>query len=218
MSIRLVMADDHALLREGIRARLGAYEDIEVLGEASNGKEALTLIREKDPDLILLDLSMPTMSGLEVARELKQAKCRTKVLILSMHENPEYVRQMIASGVRGFVLKDSSSDDLVRAIREVASGHAFFSPRISKELLEEKAVTPEQKLQKRALSKREMEILSLIAGSLRNKEIAEKLGLSVRTVETHRSRIMKKLGVDNVASLTRYAVSLGIVANESDKK
>lgn len=212
--IRVLLVDDHRVLRDGIKAALKGYEDIEIVGEASDGRNAVSLARDLAPDVILLDISMPGVNGIEAARQISQQKLRAKILVLTMYDNPESVRELLANGVSGYILKtDCSLNDLAAGIRVVASGGAFFSPGVSKTALG-RSVTKKPKQspggELQHLSNREREILILIASNYRNKEIAARLGISVRTVTTHREHIMRKLGIHGVADLTRYAISSGL--------
>lgn len=213
-AIRVLLVDDHRVLRDGIKAALKGYEDIDIVGEASDGYSAVSLARDLAPDVILLDISMPGINGIEVARRISKQSLRAKMLVLTMYDNPESVRELLATGVSGYILKtDCSLSDLASGIRAVASGGAFFSPGVSKTVLERSVTkTPKRNPggESRHLSNREREILILIASNYRNKEIAARLGISVRTVTTHREHIMRKLGIHGVADLTRYAISSGL--------
>ena len=211
--IKLLIVDDHPLVREGLRSYLINEKHLEILGEAADGQEAINLAKSTLPDLILLDINMPGMNGLETARILNKTVPKTKILILTMHDSREYVNRMVATGVQGYVLKDSPPSELVAAIETVYRGGTFFSPKVSETVLNEYMKTVRSKGKKGSveLSRRESEVLTLIAEGLGNKEIAAKLFLSVRTVETHRERIIRKLDIHTVAGLTRYALTKGIV-------
>lgn len=210
--IRLVLVDDHRLVREGLRACLNDQAGIEIVGEASGGQEALRLIPQAMPDVVLLDINMPDLSGLDVAKQLLKKLPDLKILFLTMHENKEYVLGAARSGGRGYVLKDASPRELIYAIEAVHKGGAFLSSQVCKELLADYARIPDQAAPpaKPALTERESEVLSLIAEGLSNKEIASQLKLSVRTVESHREHIMRKLDIRSTAGLTKYAITAGI--------
>ena len=204
--IRVLLVDDHQLVREGIKASLSSYPDITIIGEAADGIEAIEKATELKPDVVLLDFSMPKMNGLEVAKTLQNTLTKIGILVLTMHNKPEYLRRFLELGVRGYLSKDSSPSELIKAVRSVSLGKEYIGSEIdsgsiskssTREMLEE-------------LSKREQEVLKLLATSSRSKDIAAHLGISVRTVEKHRSQIMRKLKIDNVAGLTRYALSFEI--------
>ncbi len=212
--IRLLLVDDHPFVREGIKSHLATLAGIEVVGEAGNGHEALQQAAQLKPDLVLMDLSMPEMSGLEAISRLRKTAPAARVLVLTMHNDREYIAQVFRLGARGFVRKDGSPDELVRAIHAVNAGEAFFGPGVSNVLLEEftHGVTNTETADRAlALSDREREVLAHVAEGHGNKDIAKRLGVGVRTVQTHREHIMSKLNIHTVAGLTRFAVSHGIV-------
>lgn len=209
--IRLLVVDDHPIVRKGISMCLSRYEQMEIVGEAADGREAIRQARALKPDIVLMDIDMPQMNGLAAAEVLQRELPRIKVLILSMHSNTEYVLRIIQSGARGFVLKEASPDELVRAIETINAGEAYFSPDVARVALNKfvqgnGAVPGEVRV-----TNREREVLVLIAEGFSNKEIACQLGVGVRTVETHRERIMHKLDIHNVAGLTKYAIAKGLV-------
>jgi len=208
--IRLLLADDHPVVRNGLRAFIGKVKHLELIGEATNGGEAYNLALKLAPDILLMDISMPEMDGLVVAEKLRKEAPAVKVIILSMHSSREYVTRIVQAGARGYVLKNAPSEELLHAIDAVASGEAFFSPDVARLVLNqyvnESGETPLEKL-----TAREREVLILIAGGGSNKEIAVKLNLGVRTVETHRERVMRKLDIHSVAGLTKFAISHGLV-------
>ncbi|MBI3828605.1 MAG: response regulator transcription factor [Planctomycetes bacterium] len=210
--IRLVLVDDHRLVREGLRACLSDHGGIEIAGEASGGYEALRLLPLLKPDVVLLDINMPDLSGLEVAKQILKKLPDLKILFLTMHENKEYVLGAARSGGRGYVLKDASPRELLYAIEAVHKGGAFLSSQVCKDLLADYARIPDQASPppKLALTERESGVLALIAEGLSNKEIAQQLKLSVRTVESHRENIMRKLDIRSTAGLTKYAITAGI--------
>jgi len=202
--IRLLIVDDHPLVREGLRSCLVQEKHLEIVGEAADGQEAIRLAKNAVPDIILLDINMPGMNGLEAARLLMKSSPKSKILILTMHDSKEYVNRMVSMGAHGYMLKDSPPSELVTAIETVHQGGTFFSPKISEAVMSEyvKSVRTRGKKGSVELSRRE---------GLGNKEIAAKLFVSVRTIETHRERIIKKLDIHTVAGLTRYALTKGIV-------
>jgi len=214
--ITLLLVDDHPLVREGLRSYLVQEKAFEIVGEAVDGEEALRLAGDLLPEIILLDINMPGMNGLEAARLLTKRVPKSKILILTMHDTKEYVSRMVSTGVQGYVLKDSSPSELITAIEAVHRGESYFSPKVSQTVMNDYIKITRAKGKKGSveLSRRESEVLSLIAEGLGNKEIASRLFVSVRTVETHRERIIRKLDIHTVAGLTRYALTKGIVKLE----
>ncbi len=209
--IKLLLVDDHPIVLDGIKSHLCAQPDFEVVGDAANGQEALRKAKLTLPDVILMDISMPHMNGLEAMTNLRRQVPNAKILVLTMHDSREYIAQVVRSGARGYLLKDSAPAELVGAIKAVHGGEVYFSPSVSKVLIEEmadgrKPSGPEQQ----HLTDREREVLSLIAEGLLNKQIADRLGIGVRTIETHRERIMRKLDIHTVAGLTKYAIARGM--------
>lgn len=210
--IRLLLVDDHPIVLDGIKSHLCAQPEFEVVGDAANGQEALRKAKLTLPDVVLLDINMPHMNGLEAMASLRRQVPNAKILVLTMHNTKEYIAQVVRSGARGYLLKDSAPAELVAAIKAVHSGEVFFSPSVSKVLVEEMAdgdKRPQSPLPP-PLTDREREVLSLIAEGLLNKQIADRLGIGVRTIETHRERIMRKLDIHTVAGLTKYAISRGM--------
>jgi len=209
--IRVLVADDHMLVRTGIRHVLESEVEFAVVGEAASGSEALALTAELHPDVVVLDLSMPGMTGLEVASRLRASSPTTRVLILSMHDNAEYVLESVRAGAHGYLLKDTAATELRDAIRAVCGGESYFSPPVASRLTaavrREQHVVPGVDL----LTGREREVLLGIARGGTNKEIAAELGISHRTVESHRESLMRKLQLRTVAELTRFALSTGLV-------
>jgi two-component system nitrate/nitrite response regulator NarL len=203
-NIRIVLVDDHSLVLEGISARLSEEENFEIVGQASNGLEALTVVKETQPDVVLMDVSMPVMDGIEAMERMAQDYPDIRVLILSMHDNQEYIMRLMRLGASGYVLKDVPSRELVRAVRTVYSGSTYISSRASKLLFRDRDV--EQTETKSILTKREITVLTMLAEGLCNKEIAHFLELSVRTIEAHRQNIKSKLGIHTAAGLTKYAL------------
>jgi DNA-binding NarL/FixJ family response regulator len=211
--IRVLVADDHAIVRSGIRHVLEGEPGFTVVGEASNGAEALALAEELAPDVAVLDISMPGISGLQAASELRRRHPQTRVLILSMHDNTEYVLESLKAGVHGYLLKDSAAAELGDAIRAVCRGELFFSPPVARHLgaavRDQVGAGPPGALEQ--LTGRERQVLTGVAGGRTNKEIATELGISHRTVESHRESLMRKLGVYTVAGLTKIALEEGLI-------
>jgi two-component system nitrate/nitrite response regulator NarL len=213
--IKLLLVDDHPIVLDGIKSHLCAQPDFEVVGDAANGQDALRKAKLTLPDVVLMDISMPHMNGLEAMANLRKQVPNAKVLILTMHDSKEYIAQVVRSGARGYLLKDSSPAELVSAIKAVHGGEVYFSPSVSKVLIEEMADGNKRSLNAPApppLTDREREVLSLIAEGLLNKQIADRLGIGVRTIETHRERIMRKLDIHTVAGLTKYAIARGMTS------
>jgi DNA-binding NarL/FixJ family response regulator len=214
---KIFLADDHAILREGLRYILGSVTGYEVVGESGDGREALGMIEKLKPDIAIIDISMPGMTGVEIARQVKKYTRTVRIIILSRHDNEEYVNELLKLGVNGYVLKDNAGDDLLRAVAEVSKGNIYLSPRITRKIVtdylspnvRETAGRPDSQFT--ALSTREREILKLIAEGRSNAEIASTLWISDKTVKVHRSNIMKKLDIHKVADLVKYAVKSGLV-------
>ncbi len=207
MSIRVVLADDHILVRQGVRALL-EREGIQVVGEASDGQEAQRLVLHENPDAAVMDISMPMFNGLDAALSLSRSSPRTRLILLTRHNEEQYVAEALRCGVRGYVLKDQAANDLVRAIREVCSGQVYLSPGVSNAVVEAYA-TPDRP--RDSLSARERQVLQLIAEGKTTKDIAALIHVSAKTVETHRARLMQKLGIHEIAGLVRYAIRKGLV-------
>lgn len=207
--IRIMLADDHSVVRQGFRRILESQDDMEIVGEASNGNEALREAAELKPDVIVMDVAMPELNGIEATRRLSETSGKTRVLALSMHKDAVYVREILRAGARGYLLKDAFDSDLVAAVRAVARGEAYLSPAISDSVLADyrQHVTDPIDL----LTTREREVLQLIAEGKTNKEVAGMLHLSVYTVDAHRSRIMEKLNLHSTGELVRFAVRKGLV-------
>jgi two-component system, NarL family, response regulator NreC len=212
----IVLADDHHVVRKGIRALLEAEADFRLVGEASDGLETVQLVERLRPDVLVLDLMMPGLNGIEVARQVRQRSPETQVVILSMHANDDYVLEALRTGVIGYVLKEASISELVEAVHDAAAGRRFLSP-----VLAERAIdayvrqTQESALDRyETLTDREREVLHLAAEGLTNAEVAERLCISRRTVETHRSNMMRKLKLENQTDLVRYALRKGVITLE----
>jgi DNA-binding NarL/FixJ family response regulator len=207
--IHILLADDHAVVRQGFKMTLAAQPDMEIVGEAGNGREALDLAGQLQTDVIVMDVAMPELNGIEATRRVADLSPRTRVLALSMHKDSVYVREILRAGARGYLLKDSISSDLLAAVRAVARGEGYLSPGVSDAVLNDyrRHVTDPIDL----LTSREREVLQMIAEGKTNKEIATVLNLSVYTVDAHRGRIMEKLNVHSVTDLVRFAVRAGLV-------
>jgi DNA-binding NarL/FixJ family response regulator len=213
--ITVLLAEDHTVVREGLRRLLEAEEDLEVVGEAQTGREALQLASKLRPAVVVMDIAMPLLNGLEATRQILQAVSNTKVLILSAHSDDAYVEEATDAGAVGFLLKQTSAHVLAKAIREVEKGNTFFSPSIAKHLRNQhrRSTDGEDLLKNKSprLSSREREVLQLIAEGKANKATAAELRISVKTVEKHRQRLMEKLDIHDIAGLTRHAIALGVI-------
>ncbi|MHB0866475.1 MAG: response regulator [Thermoleophilia bacterium] len=219
--IRLLLADDHAILRSGLVRLLGEQSDIEVVGEAENGREAVQKVQELHPDIVLMDIGMPVMNGMEATKQIKKRDQQVKVLVLTMHDNEEYLFQVLQAGASGYVLKKAADSDLVNAIHVVARGDCFLYPSAAKmvveDYLEKMKSGSEPTSTFDTLTEREREILKLVAEGYTNREIAESLFISVKTVETHKANIMEKLNLHKRAELVRYAIRKGILQVDFDE-
>jgi len=212
--ITVLLAEDHMIVREGLRALLGAEGDIEVVGEARTGRQAVQLTKKLRPAVVVMDIAMPQLNGLEATQRILKAVPATRVLILSAHGDDGYLRRVVALGAAGYLIKQTSANLLARAIREVHKGNTFFSPSIAKRLRSLSLNAPDgcRSLKKKgALSSRELEVLQLIAEGKANKQIARGLGISIKTVEKHRQHLMRKLDLHDTAGVTRYAIAAGII-------
>ena len=215
--IKVLLAEDHAIVREGFRKMLELESDIQVVGEAKDGREAVLMAGKLHPSIVLMDIAMPLLNGLEATRQLHRSLPSIKVLMLSAHNDDAYVESALDAGASGFLLKQTSAHDVCRAIREIHAGKTFFSPSISRRLSRlhpheiDRAGVKSSKAAK--LTSREMEVLQLIAEGKANKETAMELGIGIKTVEKHREHLMEKLDIHDTASLTRYAITEGIVEN-----
>jgi DNA-binding NarL/FixJ family response regulator len=207
--IRILLADDHAMVRQGFRLILSSQADMEIVGEAGNGREAVELAEKLQPDVVVMDVAMPELNGIEATRRLSQSSPRTRVLALSMHKDSVYVREILRAGARGYLLKDSIDSDLLAAVRSVSRGEGYLSPAVSEAVLSDyrRHVTDPLDL----LTSREREVLQLIAEGKTNKDIAGVLNLSVYTVDAHRGRIMEKLNLHSTGELVRFAVRKGLI-------
>src|SRR3989440_8200628 len=213
--ITVVLADDHIVVRQGLRALLCAEEDMEIVGEAENGRQEVQSVKKLSPDVVVMDIAMPVLNGLEATRQITRSMPSTKVLVLSSYSDDEYVQQLTEAGAAGYLVKQTAANELLKAIREAHRGNAYFSPAIAKRLRDQcrEAFVTGQPGHKRPdyLTTREAEVLQLIAEGRANKQIAAELCISIKTVEKHRQQVMNKLNIHDVAGLTRHAISKGII-------
>lgn len=211
--IRVLVADDHAILREGIKSLLAEHEEIEIVGEAADGVEAVEKVRSLKPDIVLLDIGMPRMNGIEATRQITKEVPETRVLILTMHEDEEYIFPIFQAGASGYVLKRTAMSELVSAIRAVFQGHTILHPVVAQRVIDEPR---EETDNYDGLTERELEVLTLIADGLTNQKIADQLFISVKTVQAHRANIMEKLDLHDRVDLTKYAIRKGLISLEDD--
>ena len=204
--IRILVADDHALIRTGMKNLLEGNKDFLVVGEAADGEEVIEKARELKPDVVVMDISMPKVNGIEATRILKRSRPETGILVLTMHENAEYANQVFKAGASGYVLKNAGKEEISTAIYAVARGEKYFSSKVSEIVMSRQSETRSSEV---ALTKREREILDLIGKGLNNQQIADQLFISPRTVETHRTNIMQKLNIHDAPNLVRYALEHG---------
>jgi DNA-binding NarL/FixJ family response regulator len=221
--ITVLLADDHGVVREGLRSLLTAEQDIEIVAEADNGREAIKLTRELRPSVVVMDLAMPLLNGVEATRQIMQQVRKSKVLVLTSYGDDSSVTQAMKAGAAGFLMKQTAAAELVRAIRELHNGNAYFSPSIAKRLREHCRAAVNGDVERAAeakpsLTAREAEVLQLVAEGFPNKGIASELSISIKTVEKHRQQVMNKLGIHDVAGLTRYAIAQGIVERDAAPK
>jgi DNA-binding NarL/FixJ family response regulator len=213
--ITVLLAEDHTIVREGFRKMLELENDLQVVGEAEDGRQAVAMVKKLHPAVVLMDIAMPRLNGLEATRQVLKAVPSTKVLILSAHSDDAYITDATDSGAVGFLLKQTFSHVVCEAIREVQKGHTFFSPAVARRLHQLDGKSPGRAGRPRSrnprLSSREVEVLQLIAEGKANKETAAELCISIKTVEKHREKVMSKLGIHDTAGLTRYAISAGII-------
>jgi DNA-binding NarL/FixJ family response regulator len=211
---KIVIAEDHQLFREGLRAMLESRGDVEVVDEASDGLEAIRCIKKTNPELLLLDISMPRLNGISVIKDLRTQFPDLKILVLTIHESDQYILETFDAGANGYCIKDSSRNELMMAIDSVLAGKTYISPGVANEVMEgylSSRRTMKEKSDWETLTQREREILKLVAEGYMNKEICDMLSISVKTVEKHRANIMNKLNLHNVAALTSYAIEKGLV-------
>jgi DNA-binding NarL/FixJ family response regulator len=209
--IRVLVVDDHAIVREGICSLLARRKDIEVVGEAADGKRAIDAVVQFDPDVVLMDIQMPGLNGLEATREIHKRFPSTRILVLTQHESKEYVVPLLRAGAVGYITKTARATELIGAIRAVYEQGAYLPPRITQTLVDALVETPGATEQP-VLTERELEVLRLVVEGLSSREIAERLNISVKTVDTHRANIMDKVGAHNTAELTKYAIRKGWVS------
>jgi two-component system, NarL family, response regulator NreC len=208
MPIRIVLADDHVLVRQGLKSLL-EREGFQVVAEASDGQEALCHVESLRPDIAIIDISMPTLNGLNAARQMNRSSPKTKTILLTQHDESQYIREALEAGVKGYVLKNQIASDLLLAIRQVSRGQVYLSPGVSSAVMEAYRSKPEKF--ESPLTPRERQVLQLIAEGKSTKDVASLLGISTKTAESHRTRLMQKLDIHETASLVRYAVRHGIV-------
>ena len=206
--IRVLLADDHTILRKGVRMLIDSQQDMEVVGEAKTGREAVEEVKALKPDIVVMDVSMPDLNGIEATRQICDEVSPTKIVALSMHRDSVYVREILRAGARGYLLKESEDDDLLKAIRSVYRGEAFLSPAISDAVLSDYRRHVSNPID--LLTSREREVLAMIADGKTNKEIANVLNLSVYTVESHRGSVMEKLNLHNTGDIIRFAIRNGL--------
>jgi len=213
-SISVLLAEDHTILRKGLCSLLENEYGIEVVGEAGNGREAIEKAEKLKPDIVVLDISLPLLNGIEVTKQLRKNLPEIKILILTMHTSDEFVFEVLNAGAKGYIIKKAAPDELVSAIHAISLGKSYFSPEISKMLIERKIETGQMQdgsITYKILTEREREVLQLVAEGHSSREIAEMLFLSIKTVENHRANIMEKLGLHNLTELIKYAISKGII-------
>jgi DNA-binding NarL/FixJ family response regulator len=208
-TVRILLADDHSMVRQGFRRILEAQQDIEIVGEASDGREAVALVEQLKPDVVVMDVAMPGLNGIEATRRISEVSPRTRVLALSMHKDGVYVREILRAGARGYLLKDAFDADLIAAVRAVARGEGYIAPAVADSVLADYRQQVSDPID--LLTSREREVLQLIAEGKTNKEIAAHLNLSVYTVDAHRGRIMEKLNLHSTGELVRFALRKGLI-------
>jgi two-component system response regulator NreC len=215
--IKVLLAEDHTIVRKGIRSLLDGEPDIEVVGEAEDGREAVEKVEELSPDIVLMDITMPHLNGLDATRQIKKMFPEVKVLGLTMYTNEEYILQLLQAGASGYLVKQTAPDELVSAIQAAHRGEAFLSPAVSKTIIEEYLRHNETTIQEDSYDKltiREREILQLVTEGYSNREISEKLHISIKTVGVHRTNLMEKLDIHNTPELVKYAIRKGIISLE----
>lgn len=216
MTIRIILADDHTIVREGIRSLLDKEDDIEIIAEATDGRAAVELTTNLNPDVVVIDLAMPNMSGIEATQKICNKLTDVKVVVLSMHSDKRFISRALKAGARGYMLKDCAAEELIRAIRAVIANEIYLSPKIASSVVEGylNHISTISSGPLSMLTSREREILQLVAEGKNTRDISTILELSVKTVETHRQRIMFKLNIDSIAGLTKYAISEGLASME----
>lgn len=212
MKIRILLVDDHTILREGVRTLLNTQEDMEVVGEAEDGEQAVNLVKKIRPDIVLMDIGLPGINGIEATKRIKRENPEVKVLVLSMHDNEEYIAPVFQAGASGYVLKRLASKELVSALRAVHQGHSILHPALTDTVFKNDSTQENlSALKEDGLTAREIEVLRLIAKGLTNQQIADELVISIKTVQAHRSNIMEKLDLHDRVELTRYAIRRGLI-------
>lgn len=216
MTIRIMLADDHKMIRDGLRSLISKHNNLEVIGEAADGQTAVQTARKLSPDIVVIDIGMPELNGIEATRQITTLKCKPRVIGLSMHADRRYVSQMLKAGASGYILKDSAFEELVQAIEAVAKGRTYLSPQVAGTVVTEfkRTAKDDDGTVFSLLTEREREVLQQISEGVSTKEIASSLGVSVKTIETHRRQIMEKLNLHSVAELTKYAVKEGLTELE----
>lgn len=216
--ITIFLADDHTIVRQGLAKLLDGEPNLQVVGEAKNGREAVRKVEELKPDIVLMDIAMPLLNGIEATRQIKKICPETKIIILSMHSHDRYISELFTLGASGYLIKDCTGRDIIKAVRAALNGDTYLSPSISRQVVDDyvsmKKMSHQEELYSR-LSNREREVFQLIAEGLMTKKIAEILFVSVSTVKTHRSNIMKKLQMDNLPQLIKFAIELGLAEIQS---
>jgi DNA-binding NarL/FixJ family response regulator len=215
--IKVLIVDDHPVVRKGLQSCLARQERLRIVGEAGDGDEALKRTRELSPDVVLLDLDLPRLSGLAVTQLLRKESPKVRILVLSVHTDRDYILRIVQAGAHGYVSKEAAPEELSRAIESVHEGEAFFAPEIAQAALNEFVTNAGNKPPFIQLTSREREVLALIADGQSNKEVARRLGIGVRTIETHRERIMEKLDIHTVAGLTRFAIRNGVISLDENR-
>ena len=216
MSVRIILADDHKIMREGLRALLAKQKEIEVIAEADSGRGVIELCSQLHPDVVVIDISMPDLNGIDAARQITRQAPDIKVIALSMHSDKKYVKEMLAAGASGYLLKDAAFEELGMAIATVLKNKTYLSPQITDTVVKDyvNENVPQNSIASTALSAREREVLQLIAEGKSTRDIAAKLYVSVKTIETHRKQIMDKLSLNSIAELTKYAIREGLTSVE----
>jgi len=215
MSIRIILADDHAVLRHGLSRAFEQESDIKVVGQANDGHSTIELVQELSPDVVIMDIAMPDLNGIEATRRITKDYPKVKVIGLSMHSSDKYIREMFKAGASGYLLKNSPFEELVEAVKTVAGGKTYVSPSVGDMIIKEYIGKPDgEESAFSVLSQREREVLQLFAEGKTTKQVGRRLHISPKTVEAHRLRIMEKLGIDNIAQLTKYAIQEGLTQAE----
>jgi DNA-binding NarL/FixJ family response regulator len=217
MSARILLVDDHAIIREGLRSLLSNQPDIEVVGQAEDGQKALELVRKLGPDIVIMDITMPNLNGIDAARRILSERAGTRIIALSMHSSRRFVTEILKAGASGYILKECLFDELVEAIQTVLGGGTYLSPRITGVIVEDyvRRMSKDYQAEAPDLTEREREVLQFLAEGKSTKQIAQRLHISPKTIESNRRNIMNKLGIHSVAELTKYAVREGLTPLES---